>query len=373
MRNIIFGFWVLCLLPAMMQAQVHIQTTIPSVGLVQKNQLWNLVMVNGTGSVLQGRLELILYDRTTAQELITATTGMFTLPNGSAMLNVSMLNPVQYNYLGMEPDRNLNALLPSGSYTACYSYIRNPGNKRELLAEECVSFDTEPVSPPMLTFPADSALLDVQPAQFSWTPPAPVGMISNLRYEIVLAEVLPGQKAAEAVAENLPHYSSLLPPANFMNYPSSNPSLEKDKWYAWQVVARDNSNYAGKSEVWVFKIANKAPEKPELSGRPYIQLKKNGAEKTITEKGTLRFYYFNQLQEKEVRVVVADVSESRDGESYNSILPLVPGDNYIQRDISKFIRLQPDHVYRLSLINAAGESWSVLFSLVKNETEKKTE
>src|SRR5262245_34275945 len=103
-------------------AQVYIQTTVPTVGLVQKNQLWNLVLINGTTAPIDGRIDLVLRDRQTGMELLTATTSRVTLPKGSLSVNINNLNPVQYNYLGMDPGGTLNGLLPAGTYSACYAF-----------------------------------------------------------------------------------------------------------------------------------------------------------------------------------------------------------------------------------------------------------
>lgn len=58
-------------------AQVTLQPNVPTVGLIQKNQLWNMLIVNSTGTPYDCRLELILQDRTTGQEVLTATTAFF--------------------------------------------------------------------------------------------------------------------------------------------------------------------------------------------------------------------------------------------------------------------------------------------------------
>jgi hypothetical protein len=276
-------------------SQVSIQSVIPSTGMLQKNQLWNIVMVNSTGASITGKIELILYDRQTSLEVLTASTSTFQLSKGSVLLNLNQLNPVQYNYLGIEPDKNLNGLLPSGAYNACYSFIQNPGLKQELIAEECIAFDVEPLSPPMLSFPADSIVAETAPAQFSWIPPSPAAMIERLHYEILITEIKPGQKPAEALSENIPFYSTGMLRTNFLNYSSASPVFEKEKWYAWQVIARDNKNYAGKSEVWTFKIGAQAKEQSSpQSINYYVVLKdKHYASQYLIDDRNLYIKYYS--------------------------------------------------------------------------------
>lgn len=348
------------------QAQVQIQTTLPTTGLVQKNQLWNLVLLNNSNSNLEGRLEMVLLDRQTSQELITATTGVFILSRGSQAVNVNKLNPVQYNYIGMEPDQHINNLLAVGAYTVCYSFVRNPNtDKRELLAEECVAFDVEPLSPPVLSFPADSSILETPPTQFSWMPPTPAALLSRVHYEVLITEIQPSQQPAEALEENTPFYSNDIAPDNFITYPAALPAFEKDKWYAWQVVARDDKSYAGKSEVWVFKVASPQQLPDILNGIPYVQLKMNGGDKTVAPNGILRFYYFNQLGDARMEASVADLTEKTTSDPVKLTVDMVRGQNYIQKDLSRLINFQEGHVYMLTTVNGAGEKWYVMFEVKK--------
>lgn len=364
-KIVLFSFLVCLLTNA--YTQVQIQTMLPAVGLVQKNQLWNLVLVNSSAYVMEGRMEMVLSDRQTSQEVMTASTAEFSLAKGAVLINVNRLSPISYNYIGIEPDRNINTLLPAGAYLVCYTFIRNAGSaKREILAEECVIFDVEPLSPPMLLFPVDSSVLETPPAQFTWTPPTPAALLNRLHYEVLITEVRPSQLAAEALSENVPFFSTDEAPNNFITYPGAQPVFEKDKWYAWQVVARDDKSYAGKSEVWVFKISRQSPA-PELPGAvSYVQLEKNGAGKSIARDGMLRFYYFNQLADSTTEIVIKDLTEKNNTEGVRAVLPVVRGHNYLQKDISKMIKIQDGHVYELVLLNSAMERWSVMFE-VKNK------
>jgi hypothetical protein len=264
-----------CFASVSSQAQVHIQPSIPTVGLVQKNQLWNLLLVNGTAQPMSGRLELILRDRQTGSEMLSATTTIFTLSKGSLQLNTNLLNPIQYNYTGMDPNSSINNLLPVGAYTACYSFVRQTAGKQDQVAEECVSFDIEPLSPPMLMSPPDSSKLEIQPTQFTWMPPTPVEMTRHLNYEVLITEIRPGQKANEALQENIPFYSSSGVKNNFLSYPTALPAFEKDRWYAWQVIAKDDLSYAAKTETWTFSVKSLLPPKTEPTNISYIQLKTN--------------------------------------------------------------------------------------------------
>jgi len=234
-------------------AQVSLQPVVPAVGMIQKTQLWNVLIANSSSEPYNCRLELVLKDRSSNLEVFTATTSVFALGAGAKQFNINSLGPVQYNYLSPGFDAKQTGLLPVGNYTACYS-LTGTGEKAISLADECIQFDIEPLSPPMLISPADSSLLETAPAQFSWIPPAPDGMFSRLNYEIIITPVNEGQTATEAIQENVPFYSQGNLTANFLSYAAAYQAFEKDKWYAWQVVARDDRNYAGKKDAWVFKM-----------------------------------------------------------------------------------------------------------------------
>jgi len=296
-----------CFLFINIHAQVHIQPSLPTVGLVQKNQLWNLLLINGTTQPLSGRLELILRDRQTGTEMLSATTTIFTLSKGSMQVSTNLLNPIQYNYTGIDLNSSINNLLSVGTYTACYSFVKQYTDKQESMAEECVSFDVEPLSPPMLMSPADSSKLDIQPAQFTWLPPTPVEMSKHLSYDILITEIKPGQKANEALQENIPFYSSSDLKNNFLSYPATLPSFEKDKWYAWQVIARDEVNYAAKTETWTLSIRSPLPPKIETANVSYILLKPNddhGGINLITDRNlNIKYYSFDKEHESLIRLL----------------------------------------------------------------------
>ncbi len=253
----LFFSLLLCILAgATAEAQVVLQPPALPGGLVQKNQLWNVLIINSSNNnYTECRVNLLLRDRLTGQEVFSASSAQFTIAPGAKQLGTSLLNPIQYNYLSSSVGSDLQAFIPAGIYTACYS-LSGTFNKTVDLAEECIQIEATPLSPPMLIFPADSAVLETAPNQFSWTPPTPPAMFDRLQYDVLITEIREGQKPAEALQQNLPFYNQGNVASTVLNYPASAIALEKGKWYAWQVVARDDRAYAGKSEVWVFSFGS---------------------------------------------------------------------------------------------------------------------
>ena len=348
-------------------AQVSLQPVVPAVGMIQKTQLWNVLIANSSSVQYNCRLELVLKDRSTNLEVFTATTSLFALGAGAKQFNINSLGPVQYNYLSPGFDAKQAGLLPVGNYTACYS-LTGTGEKAVNLADECIQFDIEPLSPPMLISPADSAILETAPAQFSWIPPAPDGMFSRLNYEIIITAIDEGQKAAEAIQNNVPFYSGTNIPGSVINYPPSSLAFEKDKWYAWQVIARDDRNYSGKTESWVFKVKDGMLSPIKTDDAPYLKMEKNNPKKGWSTDGILKLSYLNETNEKEITVQVSDVNDLQHLNDTQFKIQVRPGENLIQYDLNKVLRLRRGKVYQAEIINSRHEKRYVLFSLY--ETNK---
>lgn len=353
----IAAFIFLCIQDSAL-SQVTIQPIVPVVGLIQKNQLWNVLVINSTNVNYKCMLRVNLKDRATGMDVLTASAGQFDLAPGSKQLNAALMNPVQYNYLAAGMDNRLQGLLPAGTYIACYELVNLPPGKMENLAEECIQFDAEPLSPPMLIFPADSSLLENTPNQFSWIPPTPEGMFDRLRYELLITEVNDGQKAEEALQVNIPFYNDGALFSNRMTYPASAVAFEKDKWYAWQVTARDDKAYAGKSEVWMFKVTNDAVKKI-IEMAPYIKLSSKPQEVTTMYQGILKMEYYNYLPGNSAEVIVKKENERQALFSFR--VNINTGQNFLQYDIGKKMKLNENVVYEAVLINSNGEHYSMKF------------
>jgi hypothetical protein len=359
MKKYLFTILILALANASVYAQVTIQPNVPAVGIIQKNQLWNVLIVNSSNNAyFECRLNLLLRDRATGQEIFTATTTFFNIDAGAKQLNVNTLNPIQYNYLSGVANNNLQGLIATGSYTACYSLTSKLLN----IAEECIPFDIEPLSPPMLIFPADSSILDIAPTQFSWTAPTPAEMFDRLHYEILVTEIQDGQKANEAIQQNIPFYSDGNLFNNVQNYPTSAPAFEKNKWYAWQIVARDDKTYAGKSEVWVFKIQNE--NKINTTSESFAEVKPFYTAKKYYFTKTINFSFNNPYKIQEIKYSITEVS-SKSKLKHLPKIEMTEGLNQVSLDITKIRGLEKNKEYVIEIENV-GTSIHYLNFIIKD-------
>ena len=212
----------------------------------------------------------------------------------------------------------------------------------------------------MLLFPADSSVLDAIPTQFTWTPPAPATMFSRLHYEMIITEIKPGQKAAEALQDNMSFYNTEELANNFMTYPASLPSFEKEKWYAWQVTARNGKSYAAKTETWVFKV--KQPEQPvvtpETSAYLLMQDDVTGAYTISTDR--VKIKYFSPDPEHETDVVFTDEK----GNTIKQVKQKIrQGDNYLDFGLNKNFR--QGVLYKVIITDQMNKSHALTFSITK--------
>jgi hypothetical protein len=356
MKKIFIALIAVLITQADAWAQVTIQPAVPAVGLIQKNQLWNVLIVNNSSISYKCVLEISLRDRATGIDVLTASSGQFDIGAGAKQVNANLLNPIQYNYLLGGIDNRLQGLLPAGTYTACYQLVTVSG-KPETLAEECVQFDAEPLSPPMLIFPADSSLLDNIPNQFSWMPPTPEGMFNRLRYELIITEIKEGQKAEEALLENIPFYNDGALFSNRMNYPASAIAFEKEKWYAWQVTARDDKAYAGKSEVWVFKITKEAKTVNPANDIYLLMQDEVKGTYQINSKN-LHIKYFSYSSDDEGQVIFSDEK----GNTIKTVKQkIVQGDNYFSFSLTH--QFHSGKVYRATVVQKNNKRHTLTFSI----------
>lgn len=340
-----------------LSAQINIQPLLPPTGIIQKSSLWNIIVINSSNTGYECRLQLLLRDRKTGLEVLSALTSNFYLPQGALQLNSESLFPI--DYLNVNPTFNgtWENLIPIGNYIACYKITGTKIN-----SEYCLNFDCEPLSPPMLAFPNDSSILNYKQLQFSWLPPAPLNMFSNLKYNILIAEIQPGQKPTEAISQNIPFYSESSIPYPSLMYNNLYSAFEDDKWYAWQISAYENDNYAGKSEVWAFKAVPNREIDKLIESAPFIKMKKYNPEKGIAHDGILKVSYFNESSDSIIEIQFIDLNSS--AKIINKIPTTVKtGENLIKINTGKLFRNQKGKTYKAQIINSRNEKLELLFEI----------
>jgi hypothetical protein len=297
---------------ASLQAQVTIALQVPPTGVMQKRQLWNMALVYTGDAGINVSIQLTLLSAKDNHAVMTATSGPVILKKGTNAINANDVSPLEYNYLSplFNIDRDPDGFLPAGNFKACYT-VTLPGHAGYPMAEDCIPVEVQPLSPPQLQMPADTATLETAYPQFSWLPPVPLNIFSNLAYDMLVVEVLPGQGTNEAIQQNIPVYNI----SDYKNmvhlYPVSNKPLDTGRLYAWRVIAKNEGEFIAQSEVWSFKLANPKNEIIKPADGVYVPLRKPNEEAAGVQVLTtriigLKYYSFERDHETTIRFMTSD-------------------------------------------------------------------
>jgi len=344
------------------RAQISMTLQVPPAGVLVKNQLWNMLLVNSGRSTMVN-CTLTLLDQKTNQPVLTASTAPVLLAKGARQLQAKDLGPIQYTYNGpsFHADQDPNGMLPVGSYLACYT-VYNVEKFAGIRVENCIQLNVDPLSPPLLNTPADEGHLYTPYPQFTWLPPTPIGLFGDLSYHLVVVEVLPGQGKADAVQQNIPVYSAGFVKNLYMNYPASYRSLDTAKTYAWRIVALNNGQPAAMSDIWTFKVAAPLPAGRRKEDGSYLFLKRELDASVATVSGSLKMVYNNEAADTAVKYTITSLSDPGNAVVQAGTLALRGGNNLLELALSRTGGYGKGNIYLFRLVNGRNESWTVKFN-----------
>ncbi|OQP52822.1 hypothetical protein A4H97_24290 [Niastella yeongjuensis] len=355
-----------------LQAQVVINLQLPPLGLTIKPHLWNMSLVNTTGGSMDVELQMVMTDVGTGHTVLTATTPSFILPAGVKAVTASTVSPVIYTAgAGYTIDANPNGFLPVGVYNICYTLTRWTNDISDQLADECITTEIEPISPPQLIQPADSDQVITRRPFFTWLPPTPYNSFSNLLYDWVLVEVQPTQSAADAIQQNVPVYLQSNLSFTSLQYPLSMQELDTGKNYAWRVTAKNNVSPIANSEVWSFKIQQFITDTFHAAYKGYYaQMRREQDASYVISGDNLRFLYLHEINTPTVQVKITDISmpAHQDVELDSTTQGVKYGLNYLNLDLGNN-GLVNRHMYLLTIINERNENWFLKFEYRKSPGE----
>lgn len=343
-----------------LNGQILILPQTISQGVIQKHQMLNVVINNLSSEAENGRLLVQVTDVRSSELLLEIVSAEMVINPGMKRLSSSDL--AQFTSTGssssLRADLKSFQTLPVGVYNICFRLL-STDNKKGVLSSECVRVLSEPLVPPHLVAPETNiSIIDTRPA-FTWSPPAPLSMFSNLSYEILVSKLYDGQSPKEAIQRNIPvfTYTTKSPMAN---YPATFSELEKGTQYVWKVVAKDNNLYAAESEVWRFKILPDSVQKI-LSGSPFVKLAREAPEVTVSHEGYIKIEYFNSLSDSLVLVTIKNIdSKNRSRKQQLTFeITVKPGQNLIEYNTGRKIKLDENNVYEVVLSNGKDEKWKM--------------
>ena len=353
---------LLCLLislPFLSVAQITLTAQLPNNGILLKDQLWNLVIVNNSNDIAVLKLQLDLRDISIGQSVINANTGNIIIGKGLKSVTINDIQPILYNYISSEFSGNY---LPCGAYLVTYHLIAETSKGDVPVAVEVVRVNISPLSPPLLVNPADQSSIETVYPQFNWVPPTPMQMFNPLEYELLVVAVEEGQSAKEALEFNKPAYSNI----NLLNtsekMPTSYEQLKQGQTYAWQVIARSGNSCAAQTEVWTFTIGKDSIKKI-IESAPFVKISKSNTEVTVVHQGLVKMEYFNPGGDRKVSFHIYKAADQRTNKILvvEFELPLAHGQNFLQYNLAKKTKLEEKTVYEVSMINGRGEEWLMRF------------
>jgi len=170
------------------------------------------------------------------------------IPPGGKRITRSDITRIEKEWWDKEFEKLLLRLptLPAGDYEACIFVYKAKGKK--LLTKCCSVFKSQYVIPPKLISPENGDIVKDDFPIFRWTPVYPR---DRATYKLKIVEVYPGQYKFDAMERNEAWFEKDGIVGTSLKYPISAKSFEKNKKYAWQVVATVGV-HTRKSEVWEF-------------------------------------------------------------------------------------------------------------------------
>lgn len=350
------------------QAQLILNVQLPPSGVIQKSQLWNILVTNTRLNNVSATINMTMINNQSGERVLTASTRIVSFLPGNTMLNATALLPIQYNIIssGYNLDAGPEGFLPPGTFTVCYNFNLSTIDKTTI-AQECNTVNVEPLSPPQLILPENEKDLDTTDVpQFSWLPPAPLNLFTNLQYDLYLVQVDSGQSGSDAIQTNIPVLIQHDIASPSLLYPSSAPALQFGVQYAWKVVAKNNEVPVSNSEVWVFSLRSSSGN-IRGSELPYTRLQKNNESGYAICSGKLKFAYINETTDSVWNVMIFDIDNNKSIPIPAALdtAPLKSGLNLINIDLANNSYFIDRHVYSLELHNSRNEVWKMKFEFLK--------
>lgn len=350
-------------------AQVAVNIQLPPIGLTIKPQLWNLSLINTTGQNMNVQLQIVMTDVATSQMVLAGTSPIFIIPPGVKVLTANDVSPITYNSgAGYAIDPSPNGFLPVGVYNICYTVTRYNKDIPEQVADECVSAQVEPISPPQLIQPGDSDRVMLKRPFFTWLPPTPYNSFSNLLYDYALVEVQSTQSAADAIQQNIPVLLQSNISFTNLQYPLSMPELDSAKLYAWRVMAKNNGSPVASSEIWCFRIQQFSNDSVKSTTKGnYAALRRTQDASYVICNGRLLYQYQHEINSNTLHFSITDITNAKQAaiQLDSNYCQVKYGSNYIALDLTDKAGMIDRHMYLLEVTNEVNERWFLKFEYRK--------
>jgi len=322
---------------------------------VKPDMLWNVVVINEGRTDIVGKLQLNVEDEN-HRIVLSGISNYITFSKGTKVLNYNSVAPINYTY---NSNIDYSTWMKVGKYNLCFTILCSTvdGGAINSVAEDCMEMDIEPLSPPVLNMPEDKSTIYETRPNFMWTPPAPVNLFTQLRYEIKVVEMNKNQSAENALINNSPVYFENGLTSNSRLLPSSYKELDVNNEYAWQVTAYDNS-YSIKCEPFVFSLVQDSVM-VIIEKSPYINMRQSKVQTGVMNQGYIKIVLTNNTIDTIAQLFITQEGSYED--IANAKVTIKRGINYILKEINTKSKLDEKKTYELVWINSRNEKWIVKF------------
>lgn len=340
-------------------AQILINPVLAEDATLTKDQLWNVNIVNNSSDVAILKLYVDIRDLQTGESVLNAYSNNIIANKGIKLIGLADVQPIAYNYLSNEFS---GSFLPCGVYIINYRLVQETDKGLFTVADASSKVQVKPISPPVLVFPQDKSTIITPYPQFIWMAPGPTQMYNPLVYQLLLVKVKESQEVKDAIMFNPPVYEKKYITAIADQFPGSYTGLEKGGTYAWQIVATSGESCPIATEVWSFKVVDDSIANI-VSNAPYVKMATTHLPVAMIHQGMLKMEYNHQSYKPEVEVKLYLVKAG------SIQTPLIQfsmnanaGVNYVEKDLSKWKKLDEGQIYEVSIKDADGRLYFMRFA-----------
>ena len=344
-----------------LSAQIIIEPQVPSQGIVQQSQLWNLLIINNTSDAIHGVIQISFQQANGGAKVFNATSGELFIPKGATQITSGNAGAVRYDYFNSSGSgAGTGGMLPIGQYSVCYNLTLDENKAIGMPSMDCIPITVEPFSPPQLVFPENNSVQSTSYPVLSWLPPMPLNMFTDLNYKLIISEVYDGQAPSIAIQRNPLLFVQGQIKQNSYVYPSSFVALKPGKTYAWQIIAQNGNTYSQATEVWSFIIRKDSlPVLRDDASYPHLQRGAGSSIFEVSEK--IKFSYENEAGDSLVTIRLLQMNGSSQLLLNDVPVHLMRGINFIDISPVSFTRLVEGQDYLLEFTNGWKERWSLKF------------
>lgn len=232
-------FLVLFTIQAKAQQNFIITLKIPPPGKLNASDIWNVTVINNSGSDQSGYLS------GTAKEdkdgmIAKGTTVPIMFKKGVNNIKIKDLPKTpDVEYLASDPKYKESLIrqgkFPSGNYEICVKVISDAIN--EELGSDCINQEVLETGLLSLINPSDEQEIDSKsPVIFTWSPG---GKIPKGGFTLKICEIMNEQSPETAIKSNRAHFEKSGIKLTNLTYPNSAKKFEAGKKYAWKVTSRN--------------------------------------------------------------------------------------------------------------------------------------